>query len=147
MELSREPSPSEDGVPTAEEATEATEEEEEGTGTDASQPCIYTEHVFTDPLGAQPTESAASIDSNTGWENVFLSSRFFLVLMHKIFILVISSVVVENSKMKEKNRPEISYSNNHYSCKIIERLLFLNFHFVCKGSVRTVVRSYARYAQ
>uniref|UniRef100_A0AAR2KAR4 C-Jun-amino-terminal kinase-interacting protein 4 n=1 Tax=Pygocentrus nattereri TaxID=42514 RepID=A0AAR2KAR4_PYGNA len=52
-----ESSPNEDGVPTAEEATEATEEEEGGAGTDASQPGIYTEHVFTDPLGAQPTET------------------------------------------------------------------------------------------
>ncbi|KAI4888884.1 hypothetical protein NFI96_000988 [Prochilodus magdalenae] len=66
VELSREPSPSEDGVPTAEEATEATEEEEEGTGTDASQPGIYTEHVFTDPLGAQPTENNPATDSNKG---------------------------------------------------------------------------------
>uniref|UniRef100_A0A3P8XG49 C-Jun-amino-terminal kinase-interacting protein 4 n=1 Tax=Esox lucius TaxID=8010 RepID=A0A3P8XG49_ESOLU len=51
------PSPAEDGVPTAEEATEATEsnaggeEGEEGQGLDVSQPGIYTEHVFTDPLG------------------------------------------------------------------------------------------------
>ncbi|XP_036446110.1 sperm associated antigen 9a isoform X3 [Colossoma macropomum] len=66
VELSREPSPNEDGVPTAEEATEATEEEEGGTGTDASQPGIYTEHVFTDPLGAQPAETTAATDNNTG---------------------------------------------------------------------------------
>ncbi|XP_035381710.1 sperm associated antigen 9a isoform X2 [Electrophorus electricus] len=63
VELSREPSPNEDGIPTAEEATEATEEEEEGPGTDASQPGIYTEHVFTDPLGAQPTESSSPTHS------------------------------------------------------------------------------------
>ncbi|XP_053095193.1 sperm associated antigen 9a isoform X3 [Pangasianodon hypophthalmus] len=62
VELSREPSPSEDGVPTAEEATEATEEEEEAPGTETSQPGIYTEHVFTDPLGAQPTESSTATD-------------------------------------------------------------------------------------
>uniref|UniRef100_A0A4W4EAL2 Sperm associated antigen 9a n=1 Tax=Electrophorus electricus TaxID=8005 RepID=A0A4W4EAL2_ELEEL len=55
--------PNEDGIPTAEEATEATEEEEEGPGTDASQPGIYTEHVFTDPLGAQPTESSSPTHS------------------------------------------------------------------------------------
>uniref|UniRef100_A0AAR2KGS9 C-Jun-amino-terminal kinase-interacting protein 4 n=1 Tax=Pygocentrus nattereri TaxID=42514 RepID=A0AAR2KGS9_PYGNA len=54
--------PNEDGVPTAEEATEATEEEEGGAGTDASQPGIYTEHVFTDPLGAQPTETTTATD-------------------------------------------------------------------------------------
>ncbi|XP_072549775.1 sperm associated antigen 9a isoform X3 [Salminus brasiliensis] len=64
VELSREPSPNEDGVPTAEEATEATEEEEGSVGTDASQPGIYTEHVFTDPLGAGPTETTASTDSS-----------------------------------------------------------------------------------
>uniref|UniRef100_A0A8C7MRC1 C-Jun-amino-terminal kinase-interacting protein 4 n=1 Tax=Oncorhynchus kisutch TaxID=8019 RepID=A0A8C7MRC1_ONCKI len=46
------PSPAEDGVPTAEEATEATEEGEESQGLVVSQPGIYTEHVFTDPLGA-----------------------------------------------------------------------------------------------
>uniref|UniRef100_A0A8C7L1K9 C-Jun-amino-terminal kinase-interacting protein 4 n=1 Tax=Oncorhynchus kisutch TaxID=8019 RepID=A0A8C7L1K9_ONCKI len=51
MDLSREPSPAEDGVPTAEEATEATEEGEESQGLVVSQPGIYTEHVFTDPLG------------------------------------------------------------------------------------------------
>uniref|UniRef100_A0A3B1KKZ9 C-Jun-amino-terminal kinase-interacting protein 4 n=1 Tax=Astyanax mexicanus TaxID=7994 RepID=A0A3B1KKZ9_ASTMX len=65
VDFSREPSPSEDGVPTAEEATEATEEGEEGVGTDASQPGMYTEHVFTDPLGAGPTETTASTDSST----------------------------------------------------------------------------------
>lgn len=63
VELSREPSPNEDGVPTAEEATEATEEEEEAPDTDTSQPGIYTEHVFTDPLGAQPTQSSTATDS------------------------------------------------------------------------------------
>ncbi|MCJ8739340.1 hypothetical protein PDJAM_G00046190 [Pangasius djambal] len=63
VELSREPSPNEDGVPTAEEATEATEEEEEAPGTETSQPGIYTEHVFTDPLGAQPTESSTATDN------------------------------------------------------------------------------------
>ena len=63
MDLSRETSPLEDGVPTAEEATEATEanagvgeEGEEGQG----QPGIYTEHVFTDPLGAQPSDPAST---------------------------------------------------------------------------------------
>ncbi|XP_066497788.1 sperm associated antigen 9a isoform X2 [Hoplias malabaricus] len=66
VELSREPSSREDGVPTAEEATEATEEDDEGTSTDASQPGIYTEHVFTDPLGAQPTETTAHTDSKSG---------------------------------------------------------------------------------
>uniref|UniRef100_A0A3Q1KHW2 C-Jun-amino-terminal kinase-interacting protein 4 n=1 Tax=Anabas testudineus TaxID=64144 RepID=A0A3Q1KHW2_ANATE len=64
VELSRETSPAEDGVPTAEEATEATEanagvgeEGEEDQGADQNQPGIYTEHVFTDPLGVGPTDS------------------------------------------------------------------------------------------
>ncbi|XP_062874661.1 sperm associated antigen 9a isoform X2 [Trichomycterus rosablanca] len=70
VELSSEPSPNEDGVPTAEEATEATEEEHETPGTDTSQPGIYTEHVFTDPLAAQHTETSSATDSTreTGQE-------------------------------------------------------------------------------
>uniref|UniRef100_A0A3Q0QRT8 C-Jun-amino-terminal kinase-interacting protein 4 n=1 Tax=Amphilophus citrinellus TaxID=61819 RepID=A0A3Q0QRT8_AMPCI len=67
MELSRETSPAEDGVPTAEEATEATEanagvgeEGEEDQGADQNQPGIYTEHVFTDPLGVEPTDSSVA---------------------------------------------------------------------------------------
>ncbi|KAM4598180.1 sperm associated antigen 9a [Polymixia lowei] len=66
VQLSRETSPT-DGVPTAEEATEATEanagvgeDGEEGQGLDQSQPGIYTEHVFTDPLGVGPTDSSAT---------------------------------------------------------------------------------------
>uniref|UniRef100_A0A4W6E0T0 Sperm associated antigen 9a n=1 Tax=Lates calcarifer TaxID=8187 RepID=A0A4W6E0T0_LATCA len=58
---------SEDGVPPAEEATEATEanagvgeDGEEDQGTDQNQPGIYTEHVFTDPLGVGPTDSSPS---------------------------------------------------------------------------------------
>ncbi|KAL3987232.1 receptor activity modifying protein 3 [Sarotherodon galilaeus] len=57
----------EDGVPTAEEATEATEanagvgeEGEEDQGADQNQPGIYTEHVFTDPLGVEPTDSSVA---------------------------------------------------------------------------------------
>lgn len=64
-ELSRQSSPAEDGVPTAEEATEATEanagvgaEGEEDQGADQNQPGMYTEHVFTDPLGVGPTDSS-----------------------------------------------------------------------------------------
>uniref|UniRef100_A0A8K9V8A4 C-Jun-amino-terminal kinase-interacting protein 4 n=1 Tax=Oncorhynchus mykiss TaxID=8022 RepID=A0A8K9V8A4_ONCMY len=52
--------PAEDGVPTAEEATEATEEGEENQGLVVSQPGIYTEHVFTDPLGAGHHESSTA---------------------------------------------------------------------------------------
>ncbi|XP_061702027.1 sperm associated antigen 9a isoform X2 [Syngnathoides biaculeatus] len=52
-------------VPTAEEATEATEanaggseEGEEDQGPEQNQPGIYTEHVFTDPLGVRPDETS-----------------------------------------------------------------------------------------
>lgn len=72
VELSREPSPAEDGVPTAEEATEATEanagvgeEGEEDQTVDPHQPGIYTEHVFTDPLGVGPTEPSPA-DAHRG---------------------------------------------------------------------------------
>ncbi|XP_037648326.1 sperm associated antigen 9a isoform X3 [Sebastes umbrosus] len=72
VELSRETSPAEDGVPTAEEATEATEanagvgeEGEEDQEADQNQPGMYTEHVFTDPLGVGPTDSP-SADAQRG---------------------------------------------------------------------------------
>ncbi|XP_058508894.1 sperm associated antigen 9a isoform X2 [Solea solea] len=72
VELSRETSPAEDGVLPAEEATEATEanagvgeEGEEDQGADQNQPGIYTEHVFTDPLGVGPTDSSPT-DSQRG---------------------------------------------------------------------------------
>ncbi|XP_061555902.1 sperm associated antigen 9a isoform X1 [Phycodurus eques] len=62
-ELSRQTSRAE--VPTAEEATEATEanaggseEGEEDHGPEQNQPGIYTEHVFTDPLGVRPDETS-----------------------------------------------------------------------------------------
>lgn len=66
VEVSRETSPTEDGVPPAEEATEATEanagvgDEEEDQGVDLNQPGIYTEHVFTDPLGVEPSDPSQS---------------------------------------------------------------------------------------
>ncbi|XP_064172035.1 C-Jun-amino-terminal kinase-interacting protein 4-like isoform X2 [Anguilla rostrata] len=61
-----EPHPSEDDVTAAEEATEATEASEgggegeagEGEGLDINRPIVFTEHVFTDPLGAQITKDA-----------------------------------------------------------------------------------------
>lgn len=64
--MSSETSPTEDEVPPAEEATEATEanagvgDEEEDQGVDLNQPGIYTEHVFTDPLGVEPGDSSQS---------------------------------------------------------------------------------------
>lgn len=73
VQLSTETSPAKDGVPTAEEATEATEanagvgeDGEEDQGTDPNQAGIYTEHVFTDPLGVGPTECFA--DETQRWE-------------------------------------------------------------------------------
>ncbi|XP_041634256.1 sperm associated antigen 9a isoform X4 [Cheilinus undulatus] len=78
VELSRETSPTEDGVPTAEEATEATEanagvgeEGEEEQAVDPNQPGIYTEHVFTDPLGVGPTDpSPADTQRGSGQDGV-----------------------------------------------------------------------------
>uniref|UniRef100_A0A8C2I2D3 C-Jun-amino-terminal kinase-interacting protein 4 n=1 Tax=Cyprinus carpio TaxID=7962 RepID=A0A8C2I2D3_CYPCA len=58
VDLSR--APSEDGLPAAEEAMEATEEEQESPGQDTSQPGIYTEHVFTDPLGTESSGASAA---------------------------------------------------------------------------------------
>lgn len=73
VELSRETSPMEDGVPPAEEATEATEanagvgdEGEESQGTDQNQQGIYTEHVFTDPLGIDPVETSPAAKRGLG---------------------------------------------------------------------------------
>ncbi|XP_051572835.1 C-Jun-amino-terminal kinase-interacting protein 4-like isoform X4 [Myxocyprinus asiaticus] len=60
VDLSR--APSEDEVTAAEEAMEATEEDQESPGQDTSQPGIYTEHVFTDPLGTE--SSGASTGNN-----------------------------------------------------------------------------------
>uniref|UniRef100_A0A8C4TIS3 C-Jun-amino-terminal kinase-interacting protein 4 n=1 Tax=Erpetoichthys calabaricus TaxID=27687 RepID=A0A8C4TIS3_ERPCA len=51
-----------DGVATAEEATEATEANSGSVDdvVDISQPGIYTEHVFTDPLGVQNTAETSA---------------------------------------------------------------------------------------
>uniref|UniRef100_A0A665UGS0 C-Jun-amino-terminal kinase-interacting protein 4 n=1 Tax=Echeneis naucrates TaxID=173247 RepID=A0A665UGS0_ECHNA len=77
VELSRETSPAEDGIPTAEEATEATEatagvgeEGEEDQEADQNQPGIYTEHVFTDPLGVGPTDSSPTNSSRKSMAQV-----------------------------------------------------------------------------
>ncbi|XP_051570070.1 C-Jun-amino-terminal kinase-interacting protein 4-like isoform X7 [Myxocyprinus asiaticus] len=61
VNLSR--APSEDGVPAAEEAMEATEEDHESPGQDTSQPGIYTEHVFTDPLGTESSGASTGTDN------------------------------------------------------------------------------------
>uniref|UniRef100_A0A672PF21 C-Jun-amino-terminal kinase-interacting protein 4 n=1 Tax=Sinocyclocheilus grahami TaxID=75366 RepID=A0A672PF21_SINGR len=47
----------------AEEAMEATEEDQESPGQDTSQPGIYTEHVFTDPLGTESSGASAGNDN------------------------------------------------------------------------------------
>ncbi|KAA0706010.1 C-Jun-amino-terminal kinase-interacting protein 4 [Triplophysa tibetana] len=61
VDLSR--ASSEDGVPAAEEAMEATEEDQESPGQDNSQPGIYTEHVFTDPLGTESDGASTGADN------------------------------------------------------------------------------------
>ncbi|NXO28686.1 JIP4 protein, partial [Cisticola juncidis] len=56
-----------ENIPTAEEATEATEVNA-GTGEDTAdiaQTGVYTEHVFTDPLGVQHTEASPVYQPNT----------------------------------------------------------------------------------
>uniref|UniRef100_A0A8C9SDS4 C-Jun-amino-terminal kinase-interacting protein 4 n=1 Tax=Scleropages formosus TaxID=113540 RepID=A0A8C9SDS4_SCLFO len=66
--VSAPPEPSAHGDTGAEEATEATEASagtgEEGEGLDMSQPGIYTEHVFTDPLGVQDPADPQSSESD-----------------------------------------------------------------------------------
>uniref|UniRef100_A0A674D1X4 C-Jun-amino-terminal kinase-interacting protein 4 n=1 Tax=Salmo trutta TaxID=8032 RepID=A0A674D1X4_SALTR len=89
LDLSREPSPAEDGVPTAEEATEATEEGEESQGLVVSQPGTYTEHVFTDPLGAGHHESSTADTQRK-------SSPFILGLC---FLIFVSSLVSSFSSL------------------------------------------------
>ncbi|KAM9780317.1 sperm associated antigen 9a [Neosynchiropus ocellatus] len=71
-EISRQTSPSEDAVLPAEEATEATEanagmgeDGEEDPAADPNQPGIYTEHVFTDPLGVGPADTSP-VDTKGG---------------------------------------------------------------------------------
>lgn len=56
---------------------EATEEDHESPGQDNSQPGMYTEHVFTDPLG---TESAGE---STGADNQRYTSRWACYCLYK----------------------------------------------------------------
>lgn len=63
VEKEAENSEVDENVPTAEEAMEATEGNA-GTAedtADASQPGVYTEHVFTDPLGVQIPEDLSPV--------------------------------------------------------------------------------------
>uniref|UniRef100_A0A7N6A088 C-Jun-amino-terminal kinase-interacting protein 4 n=1 Tax=Anabas testudineus TaxID=64144 RepID=A0A7N6A088_ANATE len=99
--LSRETSPAEDGVPTAEEATEATEanagvgeEGEEDQGADQNQPGIYTEHVFTDPLGVGPTDSPPADNLKATNKLVMYS---ILISLFLSFCLLFLSLYVHSS--------------------------------------------------
>ncbi|KAH0501099.1 C-Jun-amino-terminal kinase-interacting protein 4 [Microtus ochrogaster] len=62
-EMEAENSEVDENVPTAEEATEATEGNAGSTedAVDISQPGVYTEHVFTDPLGVQIPEDLSPV--------------------------------------------------------------------------------------
>ncbi|NXW68760.1 JIP4 protein, partial [Hirundo rustica] len=63
LDISTENNSVDENIPTAEEATEATEVNA-GTGEDTAdiaQTGIYTEHVFTDPLGVQHTAEASPV--------------------------------------------------------------------------------------
>ncbi|XP_074117889.1 C-Jun-amino-terminal kinase-interacting protein 4 isoform X1 [Sminthopsis crassicaudata] len=60
-------------IPTAEEATEATEGNA-GSGediVDLTQPGVYTEHVFTDPLGVQNTEEGSPVYHSSNEPDVY----------------------------------------------------------------------------
>lgn len=80
VDLSR--APSEDGVPAAEEAMEATEEDQESPGQDTSQPGIYTEHVFTDPLGTESSGASAGND-NQRWVRPSILSLLIYIQIWK----------------------------------------------------------------
>lgn len=63
IDTATESNSADDNIPTAEEATEATEVNA-GTGedpADITQTGVYTEHVFTDPLGVQNTTEASPV--------------------------------------------------------------------------------------
>lgn len=76
VDLSR--ASSEDGLPAAEEAMEATEEEQESPGQDTSQPGIYTEHVFTDPLGTESSGTSTG-NNNQRWagHNIIITADLY----------------------------------------------------------------------
>lgn len=63
LEKEAESSEIDENVPTAEEATEATEGNAGSAedSMDASQTGVYTEHVFTDPLGVQIPEDLSPV--------------------------------------------------------------------------------------
>ncbi|ERE68081.1 c-Jun-amino-terminal kinase-interacting protein 4 [Cricetulus griseus] len=72
-EMEAENSEVDENVPTAEEATEATEGNagsSEDT-VDISQPGVYTEHVFTDPLGVQIPEDLSPVFQSSNESDVY----------------------------------------------------------------------------
>uniref|UniRef100_A0A0P6K237 C-Jun-amino-terminal kinase-interacting protein 4 n=1 Tax=Heterocephalus glaber TaxID=10181 RepID=A0A0P6K237_HETGA len=72
-EIEAENSEVDENVPTAEEATEATEGNA-GSAEDAvdvSQPGVYTEHVFTDPLGVQIPEDLSPVCQSSSDSDVY----------------------------------------------------------------------------
>ncbi|XP_043818866.1 C-Jun-amino-terminal kinase-interacting protein 4 isoform X2 [Dromiciops gliroides] len=72
-ETETENSEADETIPTAEEATEATEGNA-GSGediVDLTQPGVYTEHVFTDPLGVQNTEEGSPVYHSSHESDVY----------------------------------------------------------------------------
>nr|XP_040124896.1 C-Jun-amino-terminal kinase-interacting protein 4 isoform X3 [Ictidomys tridecemlineatus] len=72
-EMEAENSEVDENVPTAEEATEATEGNAGSTEdtVDISQPGVYTEHVFTDPLGVQLPEDLSPVYQSSNDSDVY----------------------------------------------------------------------------
>ncbi|EDL15911.1 sperm associated antigen 9 [Mus musculus] len=72
-EMETENSEVDENIPTAEEATEATEGNAGSTEdtVDISQPGVYTEHVFTDPLGVQIPEDLSPVFQSSNDSDVY----------------------------------------------------------------------------
>ncbi|XP_063125476.1 C-Jun-amino-terminal kinase-interacting protein 4 isoform X2 [Rattus norvegicus] len=72
-EVEAENSEIDENIPTAEEATEATEGNAGSTedAVDISQPGVYTEHVFTDPLGVQIPEDLSPVFQSSNDSDVY----------------------------------------------------------------------------
>ncbi|XP_054372805.1 C-Jun-amino-terminal kinase-interacting protein 4 isoform X2 [Molothrus ater] len=71
-DIAAENNSADENIPTAEEATEATEVNA-GTGEDTAdiaQTGVYTEHVFTDPLGVQHTTEASPVTESQLYKDV-----------------------------------------------------------------------------
>ncbi|GAB1296672.1 C-Jun-amino-terminal kinase-interacting protein 4 [Apodemus speciosus] len=72
-EMEAENSEVDENIPTAEEATEATEGNAGSTedAADIAQPGVYTEHVFTDPLGVQIPEDLSPVFQSSNDSDVY----------------------------------------------------------------------------